>query len=90
MDPLPEQPSVARAMGEKPKSARLYPVWSLMHQVERRQWWLWVSAIAVTLLLTFGIFSFTFPFLLGRENPYYSFNLNMSVRGLIGVVLLSL
>ena len=59
-----------------------------MDQVERRQWWLWASAIVVTLLLTLGIFSFTFPLLLGQSNPFYIFNLNLSIRGLIGVVLL--
>jgi PAS domain S-box-containing protein len=90
MTPLPElqQPSLARTTAERAAGARLNPVWTLMNQVERRQWWLWASAIAVTLLLTLGIFSFTFPFLLGQENPYYLFNLNLSVRGLIGVVLL--
>jgi PAS domain S-box-containing protein len=59
-----------------------------IQHVERRQWWIWASAIIVTLLLTLGIFSFTFPFLLGQDSPFYTFNLNLSLRGLIGLVLL--
>ena len=60
-----------------------------MRRVERRQWWLWVSAIAVTLLLTLGILSFTFQFLIGgQDEAFYFINLKNSARGLIGVVLL--
>ena len=32
-----------------------------MRQIEGREWWLWGFAIAVTLALTLGIVSFTFP-----------------------------
>jgi len=88
MAPLPVQESVSGAMAEAPRDKRRYPLWAQMDQVERRQWWLWVSAIVVTLLLTIGIFSFTFPFLFNQITPFYDFNLNLSVRGLIGVVLL--
>ena len=40
--------------GTKPTALR-------MRQVEGREWWLWGSAVAVTLVLTFGILSLTFP-----------------------------
>jgi two-component system cell cycle sensor histidine kinase/response regulator CckA len=59
-----------------------------MAQAERRQWWVWGSAVLVTILLTLGIFSFTFPFLVGSVESFYSFNLKQSVVGLVGVVLL--
>jgi hypothetical protein len=32
-----------------------------MRQVDRREWWLWSSAISVTLLLAMGIASFALP-----------------------------
>ena len=32
-----------------------------MQQVEKREWWLWGFAITVTLVLTAGIVSLTFP-----------------------------
>ena len=84
----PTQGFVSGATAETPRPKHRYPLWTQMDQVERRQWWLWASAIAVTLLLTLGIFSFTFPFLFNQVNSFYIFNLNLSIRGLIGVVLL--
>ncbi len=59
-----------------------------VRQIERRQWWLWASAIIVTLLLTAGVASFAFPLLFGRAGSFYSFNLLQAVRGLTGLVLL--
>jgi PAS domain S-box-containing protein len=59
-----------------------------MAQAERRQWWLWASAIAITLLLTLGILSFTFPNVLTPDNPFYFLNLSISVHGLVAAVLL--
>ena len=32
-----------------------------LRQVEGREWWLWGFAVAVTLVLTFGLLSLTFP-----------------------------
>jgi diguanylate cyclase (GGDEF)-like protein len=57
-----------------------------MRRIAQRQWWLWSSAVLVTLLLTLGIASFAFPGLLSETEA--SFNLNLAVRGLVGLVLL--
>ncbi len=60
-----------------------------MHQAERRQWWLWFSVISITLLLTVGMLSFTFPFLFfGQRDVIYELNLRQTVRGLLALVLL--
>jgi diguanylate cyclase (GGDEF)-like protein len=59
-----------------------------MQSVGRRQWWLWSSGVLVTLLLTLGIASFAFPGLLSEQNEFYTFNLYLAVRGLVGLVLL--
>ncbi len=59
-----------------------------MRQIERRQWWLWASAIVVTLLLTAGVASFAFPLLYLHAGSFHSFTLRQAVRGLVGLVLL--
>ena len=60
--------------------------WTRVRKVERRQWWLWASAIVVTLLLTVGMESFSFLF--EQSDPTFSFTLRQSVRGLVGLVFL--
>jgi diguanylate cyclase len=57
-------------------------------QVARRQWWMWSSAVLVTLLLTLGMASFLFPGLLSQTDGFYSFQLNLALRALVGLVLL--
>ena len=61
-------------------------LWPRSGQVDRRQWWLWASAIVVTLLLTAGMASF--PYLFEQSDPSFSFSLRQSVRGLVGLVFL--
>ena len=56
------------------------------HQVERRQWWLWAAAIAITLLLLAGIASFSFVF--DAFDPGFSVTLRDSIRGLVALVFL--
>jgi diguanylate cyclase len=58
-----------------------------MRQVDKREWWLWSSAISVMLLLAMGIASFAAPSLLSGSDSLHSFFLNHSVRGLFGLVL---
>ena len=61
-------------------------LWPRSGQVDRRQWWLWASAIVVTLLLTAGMASFSYLF--EQSDPNFSFYLRQSVRGLVALVFL--
>jgi two-component system cell cycle sensor histidine kinase/response regulator CckA len=57
--------------------------------MDRREWWLWSAAVAVTLLLTAGLSSFLLPGL-GRsdDDPSTFLMLPRIVRGLLGLVLI--
>ena len=59
-----------------------------MQQVEGREWWLWGFAVAVTLVLTFGILSLTFPGFHLPTDKLYTLTLKEWVRGLVALVLL--
>lgn len=61
---------------------------AMMRRVGRQQWWLRSSGILVTLVLTLGIASFTFPGLLKQVDSTYSFDLGQTIRALVGLVLL--
>src|SRR5712692_4627822 len=76
------------AAPEAPNRVQESPVQMRLRQVERRQWWLWASAITVTLLLTAGIVSLAFSFYFEKGEACYVFNLRQSVRALVGLVLL--
>ena len=58
-----------------------------LHRLDRRQWWLWSTTVAVILLLTLAVASFAFPAMLSHEESTYSFYLNQAVRALVGLVL---
>jgi PAS domain S-box-containing protein len=68
------------------KSPEMIP--TQMRQIEGREWSLWGFAIAVTLALTFGIVSFTFPWFRWTKDAQYWFDLREWVRGLAALVLL--
>src|SRR5450631_4937807 len=59
-----------------------------VRQIEGREWSLWGFTIAVTLALTFGIVSFTFPWFRWNKDAQYWFDLREWVRGLAALVLL--
>jgi PAS domain S-box-containing protein len=59
-----------------------------LRQIEGREWWLWGFAVTVTLLLTFAIVSFTFPWFHVAAGADYWRDLQEWVRGLAGLVLL--
>jgi two-component system cell cycle sensor histidine kinase/response regulator CckA len=57
-----------------------------MRKIERREWWLWASAVLITLILTSGLVSFVLPLLHQQEWDWYQ--ITHSIRGLVGLVLL--
>jgi PAS domain S-box-containing protein len=59
-----------------------------MATVERREWWLWSSAVLVTLLLASGLASFVAPLLHHSQWNSEEWHLPIIVRGLVGLVLL--
>jgi diguanylate cyclase (GGDEF)-like protein/PAS domain S-box-containing protein len=59
-----------------------------IRQVEGREWWLWGFAVAVTLVLTLGILSLTFPGFHLSGDDFRSQTLKEWVRGLAALVLL--
>ena len=68
---------------EKPAAIRE----NLKH-LDRRQWWLGSTTVAVVMLLTLCVASFAFPGILDREETTYSFFLNQAVHALVGLVLI--
>jgi len=73
---------------QSPAPVRAEQIKTNMRQIARRQWWLWSSAVLVTLLLTVGIASFAFPGLLTQAENSLSYDLDIAMRGLIGLVLI--
>lgn len=59
-----------------------------MRRIENREWSLWGLAVAVTVALTLGIISFTFPWLVRQQDISYWFDLREWVRGLTALVVL--
>lgn len=70
-----------------PSAATPSQVRAGMHKIERREWWLWSSAVLVTLLLTLGIVSFVFPMVHPGGDLHFP-DLSYAARGLVGLVLL--
>jgi len=59
-----------------------------MRAVERRDWWLWLCAIFITLLLTGAVLSFVLPELHAHWSAFNSAPISDTVIGLVGLVLL--
>jgi diguanylate cyclase (GGDEF)-like protein len=67
---------------------RLPEMQAELQKLERRDWWLWSMAVIVMLLLTFAVFTMSFPGLVKVDDPFFEASLNRAVRGLIGLVLI--
>ena len=59
-----------------------------MRKIERRELWLWASAVLVTLLLTLAIASSVLPMIEPSTGGLDALKRSLAVRGLIGLVLL--
>ena len=58
-----------------------------LRKIQTRNWWSWSNTVVIVLLLTCTIVSFTLPSLL-RDEQFTQINLNLAIRGLVGLVLL--
>jgi two-component system cell cycle sensor histidine kinase/response regulator CckA len=81
-----EKPAVATEVNLSGASSDT--AWKSFHRTERREWWLWVAAMVVTLLLTTGVVSFIIPEFAAHQGEVSWEYLPQAVRGLIAVVLL--
>jgi predicted signal transduction protein with EAL and GGDEF domain len=81
--PISLSPESPRASGPS-----LPELQAKLERLERRDWWLWSTAVIVMLLLTFAVFTMSFPGLVKVEDPFFQASLNRAVRGLIGLVLI--
>jgi diguanylate cyclase (GGDEF)-like protein len=59
-----------------------------LRRLERRDWGLWWAAVTVILLLTGAVVSLSLPSMLKESDHFFELNLNLAVRGLVGLVLL--
>ena len=84
----PSAPSPLMQPPDPSAENRLAEVQEQLQKLERRDWWLWSMAVIVMLLLTFAVFSMSFPNLIKVDDPFFESSLNRAVRGLIGLVLI--
>jgi predicted signal transduction protein with EAL and GGDEF domain len=59
-----------------------------LKQLDRRDWWLWVTAAVILLLLCAAIFSLSFPSVWKGEDAFFHEQLDIGIRGLFAMVLL--
>src|SRR5713226_5052931 len=52
-----------------------------LRRIEQREWWLWATAVIITLLLTAGILSFLPPLLRSSEQTESAFTLQRAMWG---------
>jgi len=77
-----------RAHNRQDKHTTPHQVPQAFRRIERREWWLWASAIVVTLLLMVGLSSFILPVFRSGEDTFLQFILPQAVRSLVGLVLI--
>lgn len=56
--------------------------------LERRDWWLWWSAVTVMLLLTLAVVIVSLPNILRESDRIFQLNLNLAIHALVALVLL--
>lgn len=56
--------------------------------LERRDWWLWWSAVTVMLLLTLAVVIVSLPSILRESDRIFQLNFSLAIHGLVALVLL--
>jgi diguanylate cyclase (GGDEF)-like protein len=81
-------PTVDVPSQDLPSDQQLPELQARLRKLERLDWWLWSMAVIVMLLLTFAVFTMSFPGLVKVDDPFFLSSLNRAVRGLIVLVLI--
>lgn len=79
---------LAKSLPTEGTNLRVEQITEILRRLERRDWWLWSTAIVVSLLLTIAVVSISSPVTMTDNDDFFRFNLNQAVRGLVGLVLL--
>ena len=79
---------VETRLPEQAERPRMQELQLKLQHLERRDWWLWWTAVVVMLLLTLTVLSLSLPELWREQNLLFQINLDLGVRGLTGLVLL--
>lgn len=83
-----EMPNRSESLVDIAPEVRLEMLQVKVKRLERRDWWLWIVAICVMLLLTVAVLSMSFPGLIAPSDSIFQQSLDQMVRGLVGLVLL--
>jgi two-component system cell cycle sensor histidine kinase/response regulator CckA len=75
-------------MPNSPQAEKVLSTNSRLRHIERHEWYLWMYAVSVTLLLTLAVASLAVLIFHTQQDPFYLLNLGVSVRGLVALVLL--
>jgi diguanylate cyclase (GGDEF)-like protein len=78
----------ADQLQEKHVDSRVQEIRASLRKLERRDWWLWITALIVMSLLTLAVVSMSFPGLVKIEDPFFQYSVDQAVRGLVLLVLL--
>ncbi len=62
--------------------------YAALRRIERRDWWLWATAVIVMILLTVGVVSLSVTVRLKENDRFFQFHLGQAVSGLVAIVLL--
>jgi diguanylate cyclase (GGDEF)-like protein len=65
-----------------------HPVETNPRTLTRREWWLWLSAVAVTLLSALGFLLSSLPFLFLKSDHFYEMRSEQAVWGILSLLLL--
>ncbi|MGB7024040.1 MAG: GGDEF domain-containing protein [Candidatus Acidiferrales bacterium] len=84
----PRSTKAHESLPPDPWLTRANEIRTSLKNLDRKQWWMWSSSVLIILLLTIGVASFSFPWLMHAGEGTYSFYLSQAVRGLVGLVLL--
>ena len=79
---------ISEPSGDPPFRKGKVGVKDRLRRLEQREWWLWATAVAVTLLLTAGILSFLPLLLRSGEQTESALAVRRAMWGLVGVVFL--